>query len=273
MERSHKLLPAIIMAADGTRYSLENGYLFEDGTEILTVYGNENNYPNSGEAYVLKNREILEGPEWIDTARNTIKEIYCDYVGRTITEWKERKAVVVYLSKAEEYEEEGTEFTSEEYNLRNKINEIRNRLIAEKGEAERALEAWNSIHWNTKKDGTPFSVVSRNCPESVRLYDNDIWVWYGTFNGHRENFNYHVYSSCDYTLDTFEGVLKAVEAAKEEARRTIETNSKKLEKLDEEYKAAAELMKPLDALLTASVCKYEVKKLLSQTFDNYDYRY
>lgn len=274
MQKDYRLLPAIITANGGKRYTLENGYIFENGEEYLTVYGNENGNKESGNAFILRNGAALAGPAWIDE----IREKMCDiYVGN----FKSGNKKTTYIAPAEEWETAGMELTAEEYELRNKKNEQKKALYAALKKAENALAAWSSIHWNTKKDGSAFAVVSRNLPDGVWISGEicgasisvSIPAPVGAYPYDRAS--YHVYSSDGFTLDSFDGVLKAVEKAKEHEAAQIEICRRKLESIDKEVDTAAALFAPLEKYFNEGGmnCITEVKRVLKGIFKNYRYDY
>jgi hypothetical protein len=269
MQKEHRLLPAIITAKDGKRYTLENGYIFENGDEYLTVYGNE-----SGNAYILKDGKVAEGPAWIDEIRKKMCDIY-------VSNFKGGNKRITYISPAEEWEAAGTELTSEEYALRNKKNEQKKALYAALRKAEINLAAWNSIHWNTKKDGSAFAVVSRNFPKGVwisgEISGASLFVSIPAPDGgySYDRASYHVYNSDGFSLDSFDGVLKAVEKAKEHEAAQIEICRRKLESIDKEIDTAAALFAPLEKYFNEGGmnCITEVKRVLKGIFKNYRYDY
>lgn len=272
MKKEHRLLPAIITANDGKRYTLEGGYIFENGDEYLTVYGNENGNKESGNAYILKDGKVAEGPAWIDEIREKMRDIY-------IGNFKGGNKRTTYIDVAEEWEAAGTELTSEEYALRNKKNEQKKALYGALRKAEINLAAWNSIHWNTKKDGSAFSVVSRNLPKGVwisgEIIGKSLYCSTSAICPGSSATSYHVYDSEGFTLDTFDGVLKAVEKAREHEAAQIEICRRKLESIDKEVDTAAALFAPLEKYFNEGGinCITEVKRVLKGIFKNYRYDY
>lgn len=269
--RNYKLMPANIVTKDGARFTLESGYLFGDGNEYLIVYGNGKGIQESSNAFILKNGKVTEGPAWIHEIRKKVMNILIDY-------HKKENISITYITPAEKWEECCIELTEKEYALRNQKNEQKKILYKELEEAEEALTAWCHIHWNTKKDGSAFAVVSRNLPKGVWISKEFCGASLsvsipGAAGGYYEHASYRVYSSDGFTLDTFDGVLKAVEKAKEREFATIARCKRKLESIDKEVDTAAALFAPLEKYFNESGmnCDTEVKRVLKGIFKNFRY--
>ena len=272
MTKKNILCSATIVADGGRTYKVLSGEQMGDGAPVFRCEGyNEEGQPSRYCYAVIQAGEVLyNGESSYNAERAENLALYGSEDTRAIFAKLKQTEVHAYFYPASiaDGEKEGTELTDSELERRNKLNALRAKYRAQIQTATEKLNAWNKFQFFTKKDGKPFSIVSKN-------YDKNL-LHFGTygqaffFYNFRDSRRGYVARDTDdfycHAPETFDELRAVVENRKEQLQAIIDDNTAKLANIESESDSILALFLPVVDALKNAVCTDDIKEQLSKIY-------
>ena len=269
MTRKNILCSATVVANDGRTYKVLNGSQIDDMAPVFSCEGyNEEGQPSrEWYAVIQAGKALYNGPYFSEAAKAENLALYGrEDMGGLFKKYQETKSLVdLYPVSVADGEKEGTELTNDELKRRNTLNELRAKYRVQIRTATEKLNAWNNFQFFTKKDGKPFSIVSKNYDKRFLRFGGyrQAWFFYN-LKEHEDGRTYCQGRDEFYCNEpqTFEELRAVVENRKKELQDIIDYNTTKLANIETESSNILALFLPVVEALKKAVCEDDVKEQL-----------